>query len=182
MNSLSELRKELQKFPLIKQIAFGAICASRLLEELRQSRIEELDAVAFMEEALAWVWVHLATSKLEIDESYENLMDQLNELRPVDEDDRRYDQFTFMVARAVIAVFSIMNEPDQSVKFASWAGADTVSAYSLRYAEHKRIAKEEWVWQGKALDVLKGLEPGPITRAVFASIPEYDRGPLRANS
>jgi hypothetical protein len=49
---------------------------------------------------------------------------------------------------------------------------------TLVYEDYDQAEENEGTWQEKALDLLKQWGEKPLSRGMFDTIPEYERGPV----
>jgi hypothetical protein len=76
----------------------------------------------------------------------------------------------------------IIYAPEDGAEMASSAGGLAEDVVALAYKNSKKAAAAEEKWQAAALQALKQLGAVPATREFFASLKDYDRGPLARES
>jgi hypothetical protein len=156
-----------------QRVRFTLVCARRALTEVRSLSTSDLDAITVFSDVLGQVEMLTVTAgNTHLDALWRVIEPYMQE----DEDDDRYTSLTFSVAFVLSLVFGAIKEPESDVDHATSAVSEIFTLVTFLYADIDRVADAELAWQLHACRVIAATESTPAE--VFASVPDYDRGPL----
>jgi hypothetical protein len=175
---IDELEETLSGLPTNHQLAFTAILADRMLGVAKQVVPEEVARAPFLAQALELVWRTIAGEKIPRPQ-FRELHSKIDKLFPESEDDDEGPgQVIDNTASTVTLALGIIYDPKDAAELAASAGGLAEDVMALAYEDSDKASAAEEKWQAGALKALKKLGDKPATREFFASLKDYDRGPL----
>ena len=173
MPGQAEIVDLIGSLPWLERAAFAVGTAERIIRELRRLGVDGLDELPVIEAAQAFAWSELARANLGNPQT-RHWSQRLDEEVPGADD----LEFRYQILNATSAVSSglgALRDEARSARLAAGAADEGSHAMTGLY---RQGSERERGWQAAAVGKLKANHGRPVTPALFADIPEYERGPL----
>ena len=174
-SEVTNMENEIAALPMRAQVAFAAICAERALREgAKFSKYDVLNDKR-LRQALDFAWRYVEGEEVDYQKEIEPTHLAIAQNIP-DVDEPGSDEALTETMSAVARMLVIFEQPERSAAAAASVANAMLALVTLVYEDLDQAEKDEEAWQRKALDLLKQWGEKPLSRHMFDSIPEYERG------
>jgi hypothetical protein len=176
--TVTERRNILSSLPIESCIAFAAICSERAVTEAERVCPEKVGKYPALRDATNLLWRQAISKDLDYEKDFKPLLEEFSDLLPDSDEGPVIDQVLINVAGTVSLGVGIVASPETSGRLAVSAGNTMVMVVANAYEDRGKLQSEERKWQDQAVQLLANYGNRPITKTMFNSIPEYERGPI----